>query len=348
MTVPTNDNREQYQGNDSATVFPYAFRIFESSDLKVYLTDSENNQALLAEGTDYTVSGAGDEDGGEVTYPVSGDPLAAGETLTILRVIDITQGTDLRNQGAYYPEVVEDEFDRSRMIDQQQQEEIDRSLRQPAASEGYDAGGYRIENIADAEEDQDAVSKSQMDERFSNDVITQTSGHWDAKGKRLGNLSAPVADTDAATRGFSEGYTDAKVEAEKDRNTAALANEAQIRADADSAEAQIRATADANEAQTRAEADANEAQIRATADANEVQARAEGDANLQAQLTGNIPLEASAFSPISWHDQSVGNSVTIPAGKNAWSFGPAINVSPSATVTVGEGSFWTVANGEVQ
>lgn len=71
------------------------------------------------------------------------------------------------------------------------------------------------------------------------------------------------------------------------------------------------------------------------------------DANLQAQISGGTPLEASAFSPISWHDQSVDNSVTIPANKNAWSFGPTMTVSPGQTVTIGEGSFWTIANGEV-
>lgn len=71
------------------------------------------------------------------------------------------------------------------------------------------------------------------------------------------------------------------------------------------------------------------------------------DANLQSQMTGEVPLEASAFSPISWHDQSVDNSVNIPANKNAWSFGPTMTVSPGQTVTIGEGSFWTIANGEV-
>lgn len=71
------------------------------------------------------------------------------------------------------------------------------------------------------------------------------------------------------------------------------------------------------------------------------------DANIQEQLTGQVPLEASAFSSISWHDQSVDNSVNIPANKNAWSFGPTMTVSPGQTVTIGEGSFWTVANGEV-
>lgn len=79
----------------------------------------------------------------------------------------------------------------------------------------------------------------------------------------------------------------------------------------------------------------------------EIAARAAGDANLQAQLTGNVPLEASAFSVISWHDQNVANSVTIPDNKNAWSFGPTITIDLGQVVTIGTGSFWTIANGAV-
>lgn len=77
----------------------------------------------------------------------------------------------------------------------------------------------------------------------------------------------------------------------------------------------------------------------------EVVARTAADVNFQSQLTGNIPLEASAFSPISWHDQSVDNSVVIPPNKNAWSFGPTMTISLGQTVTIGTGSFWTIANG---
>jgi len=72
------------------------------------------------------------------------------------------------------------------------------------------------------------------------------------------------------------------------------------------------------------------------------------DANIQRQLTGEVPLESSAFSPISWHDPIIENSVTIPDGKNAWSFGPTMTIDAGQTITVGLNSFWTIANGEVQ
>lgn len=76
--------------------------------------------------------------------------------------------------------------------------------------------------------------------------------------------------------------------------------------------------------------------------------RQAADASLQEQINGTNPPMGSAFSPISWHDQAITNSITIPDNKNAWSFGPTITVAEGQSVTVGENSFWTIANGQVQ
>lgn len=79
----------------------------------------------------------------------------------------------------------------------------------------------------------------------------------------------------------------------------------------------------------------------------EIDQRQAADASLQSQLDGVNPPMGSAFSVISWHDQSVDNSINIPDNKNAWSFGPNITISPGQVVTIGDGSFWTVADGAV-
>ncbi len=79
----------------------------------------------------------------------------------------------------------------------------------------------------------------------------------------------------------------------------------------------------------------------------EVGQRQSADASLQAQISNTEPLLASAFSPISWHEQTIDNSVVIPANKNAWSFGPVMTISPGQSVTIGTNSAWTIANGEV-
>jgi len=84
------------------------------------------------------------------------------------------------------------------------------------------------------------------------------------------------------------------------------------------------------------------------ADANIRSEFGAADANIQKQLSGEVPVEASAFSPISWHDPIIENSVTIPENKNAWAFGPTMTVGAGQTITIGLNSFWTIANGGVQ
>lgn len=75
-------------------------------------------------------------------------------------------------------------------------------------------------------------------------------------------------------------------------------------------------------------------------------ARKAADTSLQNQLNGTSPPMGSAFSTISWHDQVITNSIVIPPNKNAWSFGPSISIAPGQEVTIGNGSFWTIANGK--
>lgn len=79
---------------------------------------------------------------------------------------------------------------------------------------------------------------------------------------------------------------------------------------------------------------------------NESVARAAADAALASQIIGATPA-SSQFSPISWHPQTVTNSVTIPANMNGWSFGPTLSIASGQFVTVGSGSFWTIAEGNL-
>lgn len=139
MTVQSTNNRNDYVGNGSANVYPYTFRIFEASDLIVVVRDpADGSETQLQLSTHYTVSGVGEAAGGNITlvngafdWLDSGGDLESGWVIAILRVLPLTQQTDIRNQGAYFPEIHEDQFDRIAMIEQQQDDEIARSLKLP-------------------------------------------------------------------------------------------------------------------------------------------------------------------------------------------------------------------------
>jgi hypothetical protein len=134
MTLTTLNMKVSYPGTGAQTVFPYAFRVFNTTDLVVTETVTATNvTTTLVLNTDYTVSGVGLYAGGNVTRTVA---TAVGTTIEIKRVVPLTQPTDIRNQGAFFASVHEDAFDRLTMIQQQQQDTVGRALTLPDPSTG--------------------------------------------------------------------------------------------------------------------------------------------------------------------------------------------------------------------
>ena len=123
MTVQTSTNVASFNGDAANKVFPIGYKFNSAADLVVVLLDDQaKTTQILTLNSDYTVTGAGDEEGGVVTLAVA--PTSV-QRLKVTRVVDILQLTDLRNQGKFYAEIHEDVFDLLIMIDQQQQTEID-------------------------------------------------------------------------------------------------------------------------------------------------------------------------------------------------------------------------------
>lgn len=117
MTVPSETSSVEYDGDDVATEFPVTYAFMATSELRVIRTQHPSEaQAVWTEGVEYTATVLADHSGGTVT---TADPLPAGDTLTIERVVPFTQGTAFRTQGSYSPSVHEDSFDESVFRDQQ-------------------------------------------------------------------------------------------------------------------------------------------------------------------------------------------------------------------------------------
>lgn len=72
------------------------------------------------------------------------------------------------------------------------------------------------------------------------------------------------------------------------------------------------------------------------------------DASLQAQISGMSPLPAQERAVVEWHDQIIPNSVSVPANKNAGSFGPDITLADGVSIFLGDNSHYTICYGEVQ
>lgn len=137
MTVTSTTNVVTRNGNGVATSFSFPYTIYAATELSVVKVASDGTETQLSSGTganNYAVVVSSYPGSGSITYPASGTTLlASGESLVIRRRLALTQEIDLENQGGYNPETQEKAYDRGVMVAQQQQNEIDRSLKAPVS-----------------------------------------------------------------------------------------------------------------------------------------------------------------------------------------------------------------------
>lgn len=132
MTIASEDARSgPYNGNGSTTVFAYDFKALDQAHLVVTLKNSLGVETVQTITTHYSVSGVGDEGGGNVTMVT---PPASGQTLTITRSVPLTQGVDLQNRGGVQPNTLETAYDRLTQISQDTREVQQRTVKFPVSS----------------------------------------------------------------------------------------------------------------------------------------------------------------------------------------------------------------------
>jgi len=129
MTVQTTESRISYTGNGTVGPFSFPYYFLDDADLIVIRTlIADGSETTLTITTDYTVSGAGDENGGSVTLVAS---LSSAYTLTIVRDPEILQETDYLENDTFPAESHERALDRLTMIAQRTRSLITRGLVQP-------------------------------------------------------------------------------------------------------------------------------------------------------------------------------------------------------------------------
>jgi hypothetical protein len=161
MTVASSTDRTSFPGNGTTTVFPLPFRFFSNSDIQASLVDNTTFLVTpLTLGINYTLSGAGEpeQDGNPVSVLTMLVAPPTGQTLSVLRVMPVTQPTDIINQSRFYPEIHENVFDRLTMLIQQALGVANNSMQLDPTGQTWDAKGHRIINVANPVNDQDAAT----------------------------------------------------------------------------------------------------------------------------------------------------------------------------------------------
>lgn len=124
MTVSAQNTVNSSTANGVTTVFPYTFKITDEADLKVIVDGTE-----VVSG--FTVSGVGNEAGGNVTFSVAP---ANGLSVVRIRDMSITRDTDYQEGGDLLAETLDADIDRAFLVMQQINEAVGRSYKQPEGS----------------------------------------------------------------------------------------------------------------------------------------------------------------------------------------------------------------------
>lgn len=156
MTVTTTLDRQYFPGDGSNKNFPFNFKFFDNSQIYVYLIDPSGVVTGKTLNVDYTLSGALSAGGGQVIMNVA--PLINYKIL-IQRKLPLTQPTSIRNQGAFFPAIHEDAFDRLTMLAQQASAEAESALQLDQSGTFWDFQGRRGVNVGSPINDFDAANK---------------------------------------------------------------------------------------------------------------------------------------------------------------------------------------------
>ncbi|HEJ9371223.1 TPA: hypothetical protein SMM36_004643 [Klebsiella oxytoca] len=185
MTVSSEVNYIQYNGDGVTTTFPIPFYFILNSDISAQIADADGNITDLTYGVDYSVSGAGNSSGGSATMNTA---YASGYKILFYREPPATQETAYYENGKFPAKSHEKALDKLTMLIQSCFTGLGLALRKPSfLANYYDALNNRISNLEEPSLPQDAVTKS-----YADSIMEGATNHTDALFRR--SLRVPEAD----------------------------------------------------------------------------------------------------------------------------------------------------------
>lgn len=136
MAFNNSPGRAEYTATAGQTVFIYVFKIYNTSDIKVYLTPvgqvADDAADLLTLGVDYTVVITGDV-GGTVTLLT---PATIGDSITLLRTLEIDRQIEYQTSGDLLADTLnQDQNYQTYLIADKESDNL-RFLKLPESSQG--------------------------------------------------------------------------------------------------------------------------------------------------------------------------------------------------------------------
>lgn len=169
MTISSETARVSYTAS-GATTFDYTWKIFDEADLLVVLRDTSDAETTQVLNTDYTVTGVGDSAGGTIVFATA--PTAT-DTVVIVLDPEVVQELNLTS-GAIPSESLESGLDKIVNMIKRLYDKISRTINLTEGGTSFNASSYRITEVADPEDDQDAATKAYVDSTVATGALNTT------------------------------------------------------------------------------------------------------------------------------------------------------------------------------
>lgn len=248
-----------YNGNDVTRRWSIPFEYIKTEEIGVILTTTilGNDSEEVVSTDDYTI----DTDTNEVVYPsdLSEPPVETGKKVTIYRTTDLLQKTDFTNQGAVWPEAIEDSLDKLHQIVQEHTEEIGRAFKTNKSS-SVSPKQYAEALIAASDAAVTAASNAAISETNAGNSATSASNS--ATAAHNSELAAASSETNAGLSATAAG------------NSATAAHNSELAAASSETNAGLSATAAHNSEVAAASSETNAGNSATAAHNSEVAAEA--------------------------------------------------------------------------
>lgn len=163
MTISNQNSKISYTGNGVTTDFAVPFYFINDTDIQVYSLIGET-ESLLTLNVDYSLTGAGNHNGGTLTMFIAP---SSNVKITVLRVVPMTQEVDYLENEIFPAQTHEMALDKLTMEVQQNAEKLSRSLTLSVTSD--ENPNEIIPQIFDAR--RDAVQAAELAEQSKNDIL---------------------------------------------------------------------------------------------------------------------------------------------------------------------------------
>lgn len=340
MTISSQSRKAgPFTGNGSTTAFPFAFKVFQASDVYVVRANTAGVESVLTSGTDYTVTLNANQNsnpGGTVTLTSA---LATNFKLVITSAVPNLQPVDITNNGGFYPKVINDALDRVTIMVQQTAQEASRGIKLPITSsltsdeftdQLFDARDEAVASASAASTSASSAASSAAS--ASGSATTATTKASEASTSASGAASSASAAAGSATAAAGSATTagNSATTATNKANEAASSATAAASSATAAAGSATTATTKAGEATTAAAAAAG-SQTAAASSASSAGTSATNANNSATSASNSATSAASSASAASSSASSASTSASTATTKASEASTSATNAATSAT-----------------